>query len=626
MAFQVFPSDRRSDRIGVHARAGFLSHIHIDPGRFGFLGAMWSLARPFWLSPDQSRARLMLALLLAIKGAGVLICVRQNEWYADFYTALQSREVTPFLQQIATFVLIAGGFVVSLVASHWVAEGLKMRWRDWLVRRYTADWLSRRAYYRLQLDQDPDANPDQRIVEDLGCFAGQTINVVVGFLDVSLSLAAFTGVLWRLSGTLTIGWLSVSGYMVFAVYGYTVLASWLTHRIGLPLASLLTRGQTVEGDFRYGLVRLRENAETVAFYRGEAREAQLLQERWLQVASNGWDVLRRQSAIGWFSHSHGQVSIVLPFLLSAPRYFTGQITFAEVMQVTAASGALQACLNFFIASYGQIAQWRATTERLVAFRARLDLAVDSDPSEVTVTRDGAGLSIRDLTLSLPDRSRLVDPIELDLRPGEAVLIKGPSGTGKSTMLRAIAGLWPHASGRVEMGPGDAFFVPQRPYLPLGSLREAAFYPAPPRWDDAEIREVLEAVGLTHLMERLDDTDQWSQRLSGGEQQRLGFARIFLSRPQTVFLDEATSALDEALEARIYRMLRASDWKPTVISIGHRSTLEAFHDRVIELVRARPDPTAPETAGGLQPISIGATVPCNAPAAAEPVTSDLPRAA
>jgi putative ATP-binding cassette transporter len=470
MAFQVFPSGQTPGRVGARAQAGFISHIHLDLRQFGFLGAVWSLARAFWRSPDQSRARRMLALLLAIKVAGVWICVRQNDWYADFYTALQSREVAPFLQQIAVFALIAAGFVGSLVASHWVAESLKLRWRDWLVRRYTADWLSHRAYYRLQLDQDPDGNPDQRIVEDLGCFAGQTINLVVGLLDVSLSLAAFTGILWRLSGTLTIGWLSVSGYMVFAVYGYTILASWLTHRIGRPLVGLLTRGQTAEGDFRYGLVRLRENAETVAFYRGEEREAQLLQERWLEVARNGWDVLRRQSAIGWFSHSHGQVSIVLPFLLSAPRYFTGQITFAQVMQVTAASGALQACLNFFIASYGQIAQWRATTERLVAFRARLDAAGGSDPSEVTVTRDGAGLSIRDLTLSLPDRRRLVDPIELDLRPGEAVLIKGPSGTGKSTMLRAIAGLWPHASGRVQTGPGDAFFVPQRPYLPLGTLR------------------------------------------------------------------------------------------------------------------------------------------------------------
>jgi putative ATP-binding cassette transporter len=524
----------------------------------------------------------MLALLFAVKAAAIVACIQQNHWYNSFYSAIQSRELPAFWSQVALFCGIAVTLVTAQVASSWIASCLKTRWRSFAVEHYTTDWLKDRAYYRLRLGGKGSANPDQRIAEDAGNFVDRTLDLGVGFLDVSVSLVAFTSILWSLSGSMPIAGLALPGYMVFGAFAYSLASTWITHRLGSPLAALYGRRSTLEADFRFGLVRLVENAETVAFYRGEAQESAQLSRRWSAVMDNLWTTLRRERRLGLFTHSYGQFSILVPFLLAAPRYFGGAISFGEVMQVVAAFASVVACLDYLIQNYRQIAQWQAEVERLKAFQS--DLEASRTPRTGVVIERGEQLAVSKLDLTLPSDKPLLSLDRFELEPGGSVLIKGPSGTGKSTLLRAVAGLWPYASGRVSMTAGSIFFVPQRPYLPLGTLREAIHYPAAPGTDDAETCRILETVGLGHLAGHLDAEDL-HLNLSGGEQQRIAFARILLAKPATIFLDEATSALDEPTERKLYRMLRDAAWKPTIVSIGHRSTLEAYHDRILELQRA-----------------------------------------
>jgi len=550
-----------------------------------FLRDVFALARPYWNSEERWWARGHVALLLAIKFGAIYALVLQNEWYKSFYSAIEARDGDEFMRQIGVFLAIAVAICLSHVYSHWVGWSVKTRWRAWMVGQYTGDWLARRSYYRMQVSGSETPNPDQRISEDIGHFTARTHDILVGFLDVSVSLVAFSSILWGLSGTITVLGVGIPGYMLLAAFGFTLVSSLVTHVLGRPLIGVFDRRATLEADFRFSMMRVRENAETVAFYGGEDAEARTMRQRWKGVLANTFEGLRQERKLHWFMNAHGQFSIVLPFLLCAPRFFSGEINLGEIMQVTAAFGAVSACLNYFISSYGQIAMWVAETGRLKAFRADLDAAHESagkDAYENTVGAEGASFVVEDLRLCLPDGSTLVELPSFHAAPGEAILVKGPSGTGKSTMLRAFAGIWPYGSGRISVAAGGAFFIPQRPYLPLGTLREAAYYPAAPAADGEEIARVLESVNLGHLIPHLDEEDNWSRKLSGGEQQRLAFARVFLSRPRTVFLDEATSALDEENERRMYELLRQAEWKPTVISIGHRNTLDRHHDRTLDL--------------------------------------------
>jgi putative ATP-binding cassette transporter len=383
----------------------------------------------------------------------------------------------------------------------------------------------------------------------------------------------------------SLGTFSLPGYLFWAAIIYTAVATWLAIRVGRPLIRLNFDQQRFEADFRFSLVRLRENTESVAFYGGEARELEIFSSRFARVFANYWAIMLRTRMLGFVQSGQSQAAVVFPYLVEAPRYFGGRLQLGVIQQVADAFVQLQTSLAYVITSYNDIANWKAVLDRLATFRDRVDQvqAAARAPQPIAIARAGQGVAVADLALDLPNGKPLRKGVNFDVAPGQALLISGPTGAGKSTLLRAIAGLWPFGHGRVRLDEGRPFFIPQKSYLPLGSLRQALFYPDTGTGvSQKKVIEVLKTVGLAHLVPDLDKDDMWAQRLSGGEQQRLAFARILLADPAVIFLDEATASLDEAGQKTLYQLLRDLPSRPTIISVGHRATLPQFHDRVFEL--------------------------------------------
>jgi putative ATP-binding cassette transporter len=556
----------------------------------GLLRASWNLAWPFWTGDEKWSARALLAAVVALNLASVWLNVRLNSWNNDFYNALQNYDWPEFWWQFAVFGVIAVALIVVAVYQLYLRQILQIRWRRWLTDRFLKDWLADQAYYSMQLDQSSTDNPDQRIAEDLDRFTSITLTLSIGLLNAAVTLLSFLFILWTLSGALRIplggaSHFDIPGYMVFAAILYAVGGTWLTQKIGSPLIGLLFNQQRYEADFRFSLVRLREHAESVAFYGGESRELGVFQGRFAHVVLNWWEVIRRRKSLTWFTTGYSQLAIVFPFLVAAPRYFSKQIQLGGLMQISSAFAQVQDSLSFIVTSYTEIAEYQSVVQRLSGFRGKVDeIATDRHgPQPIEIERAGSGVEVAGLDLNLPGGHPLRQDIALAAAPGKPVLVTGPSGSGKSTLLRAIAGLWPFGRGRIRVGDGHVLFLPQRPYLPLGTLGDAITYPEldhQPR--RAELEAALHAVGLSYLVDQLDEEGNWAQRLSGGEQQRLGFARVLLVRPEVVFLDEATSALDEAAESALYRLLREADWRPTIVSVGHHGTLKRFHETIVDL--------------------------------------------
>src|SRR5437016_3036089 len=559
----------------------------------GFLRAAWKLAWPFWMGEERWSARLLLGAVIVLNLSAVWLNVRLNAWNNDFYNALQEYDWPKFWWQFAIFGMIAAALIVVAVYQLYLRQILQIRWRRWMTERFLKDWLADQAYYRMQLDQSSTDNPDQRISDDLDRFTSFSLALSIGLLNAVVTLFSFLFILWTLSGVLSIplggdSYFDIPGYMVIAAGIYAAGGTWLTQRIGHPLVPLLFNQQRYEADFRFSLVRLREHSESVAFYGGESREFEVFQNRFTHCVLNWWNVIRRRKKLTWLTSSYQQVAIVFPFIVAAPRYFAKEIQLGGLMQISSAFGQVQDSLSFIVSSYTEIAEYQSVVERLRGFRARVDeiTADRHGPQPITIERAGAGVEINALDLDLPDGRALREDIALAAAPGSPVLVTGPSGSGKSTLLRAIAGLWPFGRGRIRVGGGHALFLPQRPYLPLGTLADAICYPEldhEPR--RAELEAALRSVGLSYLIDQLAVDGNWAQRLSGGEQQRVGFARVLLARPEIVFLDEATSALDEVAEAALYRLLREADWHPTIVSVGHHGTLKRFHEAVIDLGRS-----------------------------------------
>ena len=554
-----------------------------------FAGRAWALTQPYFASKDKWKARGLLAAIVALNLGLVYMAVLFNDWNKLFYDALQDKNEAVFWAQLGRFTWLAFAFIILAVYKFYLTQLLEVRWRAWMTGHYLQRWLDGQAFYRLELmrfQQQPNAgqanpdNPDQRIQEDINLFTTYTVSLSMGLLNAVVTLASFVGILWGLSGgfTFSLGGSShnIPGFMVWMAVLYCAVGSLLTHYIGRPQIWLNFQQQRAEADFRHHMVRVREYSESIALDRGEAVEQAQLDQRFLRVLGNYLRLIKAQKNLVWFTSFFGQAAVVFPFVVAAPRFFSGAIQLGELMQISSAFGQVQGALSWFVDSYSNLASWRATTDRLTSFEASFT-ALDQAQRPLSAINSEV-LDVTDLSLALPDGSLLLTDTALHATAGARVLLQGPSGSGKSTLFRTLAGIWPFATGRLAR-PLDAMFIPQRPYFPNGPLRDALAYPAlASEYNDAQLRQALQDAELPALADRLDEAGAWSQQLSGGEQQRLAVARVLLKKPRWVFADEATSALDEATEKKVYEQLlslvRAGDG--ALFSIAHRPAVASFH--------------------------------------------------
>jgi len=546
----------------------------------------WSLIRPFWASQERWPARGLLALIVAMNLAIVYIDVRINSWSAQFYNALESKDTAHFGPLLLTFTGLALCYIVLAVYALYFKQMLGFRWRRWLTTDYLRRWLGDHAFYRIERDRLAD-NPDQRIADDLQALATTTLALSLDLLSTVVTLVSFVVILWSLAGPLLAHVaghaITIPGYMVWAAAAYALLGSFAMQKFGRPLVGVNYQQQRVEANFRFGLVRLRENAESIALYDGARAEAANATTLFERIRDNWQLVMRYTKRLTLVNSLYAQIAVVLPIALAAPRYFAGAFTFGVLMQVSRAFGTVSDSMSWFINSYATLAEWRATVNRLCEFRDLLEAPPPEAGAIELRLADGGAVETHGLQLTLPNGQLLVRVPDLRIARGEHWLVRGPSGTGKSTLLRALSGLWHFGSGSIVRPKAHVLFVPQRSYLPLGSLRAALAYPgAAADHGDAAYQEALSAVGLASLGVSLDEEAHWSNRLSPGEQQRLAFARVLLQRPELLVLDEATSALDPAAEHALYTLLLQRLPEVTLISVAHREALQVFHPHTVDL--------------------------------------------
>ena len=578
-----------SDPLQIHARH--------------FLSKVWELAVPYWKSEEKKRAWVLLLSVIGLTLFSVFMDVQFNRWQGKWYNALQDKDLKAFWSLMLYFCGLATVYIIANVYLVYFGSMLQMRWRAWLTRHYLAIWMEHNTFYRMEIERTTD-NPDQRISEDVRDFTGNTLSLTLGALNAVVTLVSFVGLLWSLSGpldfTLAGHAIAIPGYTVFAAILYAIAGTFITYHLGRPLIALSNLQQRREADFRFGLMRVRENAEGIALYGGGRNEAALSEERFERVRLNWWGLMRFTKRLGFFTVGYTQVAIIFPFVVAAPRYFGGLIPLGTLMQIGAAFDSVRQALSWFVSNYAAsdgLAAWKASVDRLLTFHTTVQEAHAAQAHgqiKLIDAAPGDGLTARELAIALPDGRDIMHRVNLAIEAGDRVLISGPSGSGKSTLFRALAGIWPFASGTLVLPPrAKTLFLPQKPYIPLGSLRRAVAYPAEPEQlgDDA-LREVLHAVQLAPLADRLDEEQNWSLQLSPGEQQRLAVARALLLQPAWLFLDEATSALDEETERHIYELLRQRLPAATLVSIAHRPQIGSYHDRRWKLIDGMLETDAP----------------------------------
>ena len=556
--------------------------IKIQVGR-EFIENVWKLTKSYWQSEEKRKAFSLLGAIIFLTLGVVYMLVQLNSWNNAFYNALQNYQSEAIFAELMRFTWLAFIYIILAVYSYYLQQVLVVNWRRWLTNRYIDEWMKNKTYYRLQMFGVGTDNPDQRISEDVRLFVEMTIKFSIGILKALCTLISFVFILWNLSGPLDFKIaninIHVEGYLVWVALAYSILGTWITHLVGHKLVGLNFVQQRYEADFRFSMMRMRENSESVAFYGGETQESGVFKQRFSLLLDNFWHIIKKQKQLVWINSGYSQIAIIFPFVVTIPRYLTKQITLGGLMQISTAFGRVQDSLSYFVDMYASIAEWQAVVDRLTGFGLHMQ-EVHSENPQINLEREVAKdnkIIMENLEVGLPNGRVILNNVSVTLNPGTNVLIKGLSGSGKSTLLRAIAGIWPYVRGKIILPVrDDIMFIPQKPYLPLGTLREAVLYPGTQSRDNTELAILMNECHIGYIIKDLDIIADWSHVLSVGEQQRLAFVRTLIYKPKWLFLDEATSALDEETEAAMYKLVAKNLPQTTFVSVGHRSSVNKFH--------------------------------------------------
>ena len=553
-----------------------------------FFRDVWYLTKSYWQSEEKKKAFFLLGCIIALTLGVVYMLVLLSQWNNSFYSALQNYDAKKIFDELIHFSWLAAIYILLAVYSYYLQQTLILNWRRWLTTRFIDIWLQNKTYYNLQMFGKDTDNPDQRISEDVRQFVEMTLSFGIGILKAFCTFASFVVILYNLSGSLSFTFMgktwTINGYMLWASLLYSVIGTYITHIVGRKLVKINFIQQKYEADFRFSMIRLRESAESVAFYRGEAQEGSVFKQRFKMLLDNFWKLVNKQKQLVFLNSGYSQIAIIFPFVVAMNRYLTKEVTLGGLMQVASAFGRVQDSLSYFVDMYSSIAQWQAVVMRLTCFGHHMhDVYQQAERFHVERFAAADVVEVNNMQINLPDGKPLLENISFTLHPGHNVLIKGVSGSGKSTLLRAISGIWPFVDGKIFLPERDKLmFIPQKSYLPLGTLRAALNYPGNKPIDDTELIYLMDLCQIGYLKDKLDLEADWSHVLSVGEQQRLAFVRAHIQQPQWLFLDEATSALDEDTEANMYSLLQERLQQTTVVSVGHRSTLNKYHELVLRL--------------------------------------------
>lgn len=558
---------------------------HESQPLFVSIRSFFKIATLFWRSRESLMAWVQLGLIVLFTAMTIFLAKQFNDWYKEFWDYIQNYNLNGFIGCLFLFCFLATLHVCTVVYKAYVISALTIRWRKWLTKYYIERYLKRNAFYTLALTDAETDNPDQRIADDLNKFVALTISTIISIITDLSMLATFVIVLWGLSAAVTVPIMGhevhlPDGYMLYLALVYATLGTIITFVMGRPLVLLNFRQQRFEADFRYALIRMRENAESVALYRGSGEEARRFKFLFGDVVSNYVYLIFKIKTLGFFTLGYAQTAVIFPIIISAPMYFAHIITIGSLMQINSAFGRVQDSLSTLIQNFTSLAEWKAVIDRLALFEKGISKAANLPLP--TISTVGTNLTIKGLEVKRPDGVALLSNFDLELNPGESLLIRGASGCGKSTFLRSVAGIWPYATGEIKLPQGKSLFLSQKPYMPLGTLKAAVCYPQQAdQTSDEVIAEMLKSVGLSNLVDKLGSVEQWGMALSLGEQQRIAFIRAFINAPDIIFMDEVTSALDEDNESTLYGMLKTRLPQAIIISVGHRGTLVKFHTRELK---------------------------------------------